>query len=426
MGRPRKIGVAFNDHARIVAHWTRLRRAVCSRWPVMRPRSSGRAASAATARMQFRRPDRTHLEEQIVGAKTWMLAMTTSMNISHYIVFAPVLAKAIEIPEPVGFDVYQSGPDAAGFWSYAAGRSLARDRIQQYRREPPLSGHSPCFTGLPVASISNSPILQTAALPAPFERCIFARAAGFYPTDLAAAMALSLSRNWSVEPQTVAQYTYDAFGQRVAKSQPATSTTTLYQFDQLGSLLEESNTQGNPAPSDYIYLDDGRPVATLTPVAGNLYFLHDDRFGTPQLATDSSQAVAWNMNYQPFGQTGNVQDSLVQPQNLRLPGQQADAESGIYHNGFRDYVPNLGRYIESDPIGIAGGINTYAYAGANPLANTAPQGLSTFRAFLYTMDKQGDDTPRRQACGTLSGIFGHDGGPHDERFYRHGGTPSRP
>jgi RHS repeat-associated protein len=229
-----------------------------------------------------------------------------------------------------------------------------------------------------------------------------------------------------VEPQTVAQYTYDAFGQRVAKSQPATSTTTLYQFDQLGSLLEESNTQGNPAPSDYIYLDDGRPVATLTPVAGNLYFLHDDRFGTPQLATDSSQAVAWRMNYQPFGQTGNVQDSLVQPQNLRLPGQQADAESGIYHNGFRDYVPNLGRYIESDPIGIAGGINTYAYAGANPLANTAPQGLSTFRAFLYTMDKQGDDAPRRQACGTLSGIFGHDGGPHDERFYRHGGTPSRP
>jgi RHS repeat-associated protein len=130
-----------------------------------------------------------------------------------------------------------------------------------------------------------------------------------------------------------------------------------------------------------------------------LYFLHDDRFGTPQLATDSSQAVAWSVNYQPFGQTGNVQDSLVQPQNLRLPGQQADAESGIYHNGFRDYVPNLGRYIESDPIGIAGGMNTYAYAGANPFANTDPQGLDsqgmpTFRAFLYRMEKQqGENAP---------------------------------
>ena len=55
-------------------------------------------------------------------------------------------------------------------------------------------------------------------------------------------------------------------------------------------------------------------------------------------------------------------------QNLRLPGQQFDAETGIYHNGFRDYVPNLGRYLESDPIGLAGGLNTYAYVGANPLA----------------------------------------------------------
>jgi RHS repeat-associated protein len=81
--------------------------------------------------------------------------------------------------------------------------------------------------------------------------------------------------------------------------------------------------------------------------------LHTDQLGTPQLATGSSQSVVWSANYQPFGQTANTQGALVQ--NLRLPGQQFDVETGFNHNGFRDYVPNLGRYLESDPIGLAGG-----------------------------------------------------------------------
>jgi uncharacterized protein (TIGR03437 family) len=175
---------------------------------------------------------------------------------------------------------------------------------------------------------------------------------------------------------TVAQYSYGTFGQRLVKAEPATSTTTLYQYDQRGRLLEESNNQGNPAASDYIYLDDGRPIATLTPVAGNVYFLHDDRLGTPQTATDANQAIAWSATYQPFGQTRNAQSSLVQPQNLRLPGQEFDADSGFYHNGFRDYVPGWGRYVQSDPIGLQGGLNAYGYAQGNPVSYVDPQGTT--------------------------------------------------
>src|SRR5260370_21416349 len=54
-------------------------------------------------------------------------------------------------------------------------------------------------------------------------------------------------------------------------------------------------------------------------------------------------------------------------QDLRLPGQEFDAETGLDHNGLRDYVPGWGRYLQSDPGGLAGGMNTYAYAFGNPL-----------------------------------------------------------
>jgi len=62
--------------------------------------------------------------------------------------------------------------------------------------------------------------------------------------------------------------------------------------------------------------------------------------------------------------------------NLRFPGQIFDPETGLCNNGFRDYSPALGRYVESDPIGLAGGVNTYAYAGNNPVSFADPFGLS--------------------------------------------------
>lgn len=80
-------------------------------------------------------------------------------------------------------------------------------------------------------------------------------------------------------------------------------------------MLEETNASG-AAQADYIYLN-GRPIATLDPATGALYFLNDDLLGTPQVATDSTQAVAWQASYQPFG-AASVGGALTQ--NLRFPG----------------------------------------------------------------------------------------------------------
>jgi len=72
-----------------------------------------------------------------------------------------------------------------------------------------------------------------------------------------------------------------------------------------------------------------------------------------------------------------LEDSIAGTETLdsRFPGQWADAESGLNYNYFRDYDPTLGRYIQSDPIGLRGGLNTYAYVGGNPVSYTDPKGL---------------------------------------------------
>lgn len=165
--------------------------------------------------------------------------------------------------------------------------------------------------------------------------------------------------------QTSYSYVYNAAGQRLAKLLNGSGgTLTVYQYDRTGHLLEESDlTSGTPKPlADYLYLD-GRPVAILSFPGGVLY-LHTDRLGTSQAATTASQHVVWADAYSPLGGTKPLVNMV--PQNLRFPGQYADGETGFYHNGFRDYDPAIGRYVESDPIGLSGGLNTYLYAEANP------------------------------------------------------------
>jgi RHS repeat-associated protein len=62
--------------------------------------------------------------------------------------------------------------------------------------------------------------------------------------------------------------------------------------------------------------------------------------------------------------------------DMRFPGQRYDAVTGLFQNGWRDYDPASGRYVQSDPIGLAGGISTYAYVGSNPYGRVDPFGLA--------------------------------------------------
>ncbi|OYY93469.1 MAG: hypothetical protein B7Y41_11985 [Hydrogenophilales bacterium 28-61-23] len=100
-----------------------------------------------------------------------------------------------------------------------------------------------------------------------------------------------------------------------------------------------------------------------------VYYYHTDHLGTPQAMTDASGAVVWRADTEPFGKA--VVKVATVENNLRLPGQYYDQETGMHYNYFRDYDPGTGRYAEADPIGLAGGLNLYGYANQNPLSFTA-------------------------------------------------------
>ena len=106
-----------------------------------------------------------------------------------------------------------------------------------------------------------------------------------------------------------------------------------------------------------------------------IYYIHNDHLGTPRVVTDQLRDVKWRADYRPFGEAILHAEDIEMP--LRMPGQYYDSETGLHYNYFRDYDPGLGRYIQSDPIGLAGGLNTYNYAYMNPLAGIDPYGLLT-------------------------------------------------
>ena len=116
-------------------------------------------------------------------------------------------------------------------------------------------------------------------------------------------------------------------------------------------------------------------AATVT--GAPTYWIHTDQLGTPQALTDASGVLVWDTGRGPFGELLSVTGVVAMP--LRFPGQIFDTESGWHDNHHRSYDPNLGRYLQSDPIGLAAGVDTYGYVRGNPLNNTDQLGLWTLQ-----------------------------------------------
>ena len=96
--------------------------------------------------------------------------------------------------------------------------------------------------------------------------------------------------------------------------------------------------------------------------------------------------MVWRWDSTPFGDTLPKEDPDGDGQalrfNLRFPGQYFDTETGLHYNYFRDYDPATGCYVQSDPIGLRGGLNTYAYVGGNPVVSADPLGLILWKGTM--------------------------------------------
>lgn len=212
------------------------------------------------------------------------------------------------------------------------------------------------------------------------------------------------------------QYAYNAKGEQTRAYLDADNA--YFAYDEAGHLLGEYGGDGSPK-QQLLWFGD-LPVGVLQGAGSSqqLHYIEPDHLGTPRAIIDGSRNVAiweWKLTGEAFGATPPNQDPDGDGNtftfDLRFPGQRYDQATGLNYNYFRDYDPSTGRYAESDPIGLDGGVSTYGYVGASPLmwkdtyglvrwegsAMPASAGIGPFAAGAYVFNLRSQCVKGRKA-----------------------------
>ena len=117
--------------------------------------------------------------------------------------------------------------------------------------------------------------------------------------------------------------------------------------------------------------------------SAQMYYIHPDHLNTPRMIANQAATAVWRWDQgEPFGNdvpNSNPSGAGAFEFPLRFPGQYFDRETSVSYNWMRDYDPGLGRYVESDPMGLVAGLNTYSYVRSSPLFHVDPAGLAGAR-----------------------------------------------
>ena len=218
---------------------------------------------------------------------------------------------------------------------------------------------------------------------------------------------------------TDTSYIYDSDGQRVTKTVSGDPSSAIhYVYDTEGRLIAEVDANGNTI-REQVYVNGERVAFVSEPGTPNeaTHFVHNDHLGTPKVVTAADKSVAWQAEYKPFGEVYGL-DGTVE-NDFRFPGQYYDSETGYYYNYFRDYDPSIGRYLESDPIGLNGGLSIHVYVDGNPLTYNDPLGLGAcyihFDGYPITLPGTDLSLPLGHA-----GVLSWDNSTGRTRYYEYG------
>ena len=179
-------------------------------------------------------------------------------------------------------------------------------------------------------------------------------------------------------------YRHNGRGERVYRQGSDRTVHTVFDeadrwigdYDENGAVIQQA-----------IWLGD-LPVGLLAKDGGitRLFHIEADALGSPRAVIDPTRGARgavvwrWDLAGEAFGNDKPNEDpdgdGIAFVFDMRYPGQQYDSATGLNYNYFRDYDPSTGRYSQSDPIGLRGGISTYAYAHQNPYLWIDPKGLA--------------------------------------------------
>lgn len=200
------------------------------------------------------------------------------------------------------------------------------------------------------------------------------------------------------EASPTATYAYNWANQRIAKA-TSSGVERRFVYDESGLLVGEYGAVSR----DFVWLD-GIPVTVVD--GDEATIVHSDALNSPRVVSDIGGHVVWHwpLPGNSFGERQPISTAGYEL-NLRFPGQYYDGESKQVYNGRRYYDSTIGQFLQSDPIGLAAGPDTYGYVQANPINSVDPSGLDA----VVVVDKNVVMTPWGYA-GHAGVLVGSDAG----------------
>jgi len=206
-----------------------------------------------------------------------------------------------------------------------------------------------------------------------------------------------------------AAYRYDALGRRTEKAVwrhgAQAPERTAYAWSGMQMVGERSDRRPDAAVQ-YVYEENSySPLARVdsTGDVAEIYWYHAELNGLPERMTDADGETVWRGAFTAWGRTlrESARGGWRGQQNLRFQGQYLDRETGLHYNTLRYYDAWGGCYTQVDPIGLAGGLNTYGYV-VDPLVWVDPLGLCSLK-LSRNMKKAGIERPANSAAHHIVG-----------------------